>query len=587
MAKKNCTNIGGQAVLEGVMMRGPSSMATAVRDSEGKVQVESERFKPLAEKSKIYKVPIIRGVISFVSSMIMGVKIITRATEVYGDLGDEPASRFETWLAKKLKLDIMQIITFVGVLLGLAFAGVLFIFLPQLISEGIIKLFKLEAIHSILKNLIAGVVRIGIFVLYILLVSKMKDIKRLFMYHGAEHKVISCYEHNLPLTVKNAQTMTTIHDRCGTTFLFIVMIFSIIFFSFFQWDNFWIRILTRLLCLPLVAGISYELLKLFAKYDNWFVKICKAPGLWMQKLTTKQPEDAMVEVAITAFNTVMELEQDKGKITTKFVVSMTITKAKEELKKILKDENEIDIILMSILKLNTKTELATQKIDSEQLETVKNIAKDRADGKPLQHLLGEQNFYGIDINVNENVLIPRFDTEILAEQVILQAKMLDNPAILDLCVGSGAIAVAVKSNCRCEMFAADISVDALKTAMSNARKNGVAITFIESDMFESVAEKFDIIVSNPPYIPTANIEKLDSEVKDFEPTIALDGGVDGLDFYRIISACYQEYLNDKGVLMLEVGIGQAAEVAKLFEGKEIKIIKDYNNPPIERVLIIK
>ena len=283
MRKKNSCNIGGQAVLEGVMMRGEGSMATAVRSSDGEILLESSRFTPLKQKSKLYGVPIIRGIVSFAKSMVDGIKLINRSAEVFGAEEGEPG-KFEKWLARKFKVDIMNVVLVIGVVLGLLLSIGLFVILPQLAATGIFALAKLDSSGfgmSVVYNLIAGFIRMAIFILYLVLVSLMKDVNRLFRYHGAEHKTISCYEKGLPLTVENARTMTTVHDRCGTTFMFIVMAFSILFFSVFPVEllagggkvvNFILRVLSRIIMIPVVAGISYEFLKLFARYDKAFTK---------------------------------------------------------------------------------------------------------------------------------------------------------------------------------------------------------------------------------------------------------------------------------------------------------------------------
>ena len=223
--KKFRSAIGGQAVLEGVMMRGESSMATAVRDETGEIQVESSRFTPLKQKSRWKRLPFIRGVINFVASMVMGVQIIMRSGEVFG--GEEEPSKFEEWCSKKFKVNVMSVMMWFAVLLGLALAIGLFFVIPHFSIEGI-RLLVEKVAHTTMPafcyNLIEGVIRILIFVVYILLTSLMKEIKRVYQYHGAEHKTISCYEHGLELTVENVQKQSTIHDRCGTTFMFLVMI---------------------------------------------------------------------------------------------------------------------------------------------------------------------------------------------------------------------------------------------------------------------------------------------------------------------------------------------------------------------------
>ncbi len=596
MAKKNCTNIGGQAVLEGVMMRGTSVTATAVRDQSGKIQVESVRTKPNSEKPYIYRMPIVRGIVSLVSSLSFGTKTLMRASEVYGDMAEEEPTKFEKWLAKTFKLDIMDVVTWVGVLLGLCLSVFLFVFLPNLVTDGIYSLINLGGISSItlqtiIKNLTSGAIRIGICVIYIWLTSLMKDIKRVYGYHGAEHKGISCYEQGLPLTVENAQKMTTVHDRCGTTFMFIVMIFSIIFFSFFGWQDLWLRIIIRLAGIPLVAGISYELLKLFAKYDNWFVRMCKAPGLWLQKLTTRQPDDSMVEVSIMAFQTVLSMEEDKTIACTKFDVATTIDKAIVELQAIDKNADytaEIQEILMVKMGYKNRTELAESKarIMSSQVEEAKAQLKSYIAGKPLQYAVGSTNFYGYDIKVDERVLIPRPDSEHMVSAVKNALQGKQEAKVLELCVGSGAVSIAISKECNCKVDACDISVEAIALATQNVKESGADVTVIASDMFTNITDKYDVIVSNPPYIPTADIAKLDSSVKDYEPMLALDGGEDGLNFYRTIANQYKNFLKEDGVLVLEVGIGQMEEVSAMFSGNK-EIIKDYNNPPIDRVLVVK
>ncbi len=598
--KKSC-NIGGQAVLEGVMMRGTSSMATAVRDSKNNIVIESSRFLSNKEKPAIYRMPIARGIISFFNSMVMGIKIINRSSEVFGDLSEEAPSRFEKWLAKTFKVDIMSVVIAIGALLGILFSVALFVFIPQLITTGIFRLAKLSMQGfgmSVVYNLIAGVIRMSIFIGYIVLVSKVKDIKRLFSYHGAEHKTISCYENGMELNVENVQKMTTIHDRCGTTFMFIVMTFSILFFALFPVEllsnagtvvNFFVRVLSRIIMIPLVAGISYEILKLLSKFDNKFVRIIKKPGLLLQKLTTKEPDDGMVEVAIAAFNEVLLLEGDKGYPTKTFVTYKTIEKIVKDIETLEISKNEAELILCNVLKANTKTELYDgRRINSTDYDRAIVFAKRRAKGAPLQYILGETCFYGYDFIVNTNVLIPRFDTEVIVEKTIKIGKTMQNPRILDLCTGSGAIAIALKKNIESDIVATDISPDAITVAKQNAERLEVEIDFRLGNLFKAVkGEKFDIIVSNPPYIQSMAIKDLDKEVADFEPIIALDGGADGLDYYRDITANANKYLNDGGYLVLEVGINQAEIVADMLSGYEIEFVEDYNTTPIKRGVVAK
>lgn len=332
--RKKSVGIGGQAVIEGVMMRGKRSMATAVRDENGNIVVESQYIKPVEEKNFLFRTPFLRGVFNFFGTMVSGVRTLMRSGEVFD--GEQEPSKAEKWFAKTFKVDVFSVVMAISVIIGVALSVGLFFFLPQLITTGIIKLFKINAQANagvqIGMNLLEGFIRMLIFVAYIALTSMMKDIKRVYMYHGAEHKTISCYEHDLELTVENAQKMTTVHDRCGTTFMFITMVVSVLIFSLTGWSGqLWVRFLIRLALIPVVAGVSYEVLKFLAKFDNPLVRAMKAPGLLLQKLTTRQPDDGMVEVAIVAFKTVLAMDEDPNLPETKFDTKMLKRKVEEQL----------------------------------------------------------------------------------------------------------------------------------------------------------------------------------------------------------------------------------------------------------------
>ncbi len=588
--KKFRSAIGGQAVLEGVMMRGESSMATAVRDETGEIQVESSRFTPLKQKSRWKRLPFIRGVINFVASMVMGVQIIMRSGEVFG--GEEEPSKFEEWCSKKFKVNVMSVMMWFAVLLGLALAIGLFFVIPHFSIEGI-RLLVEKVAHTTMPafcyNLIEGVIRILIFVVYILLTSLMKEIKRVYQYHGAEHKTISCYEHGLELTVENVQKQSTIHDRCGTTFMFLVMIVSVALFSVVgivpnnivtsKVGAMFIKLLIKLALLPVVAGISYEILKFLAKFDNLFVRIIKAPGLLLQKITTSQPDDSMVEVAITAFKTVQLLDSNKDAPTSKFNTKILIDKALEQLNNALKiDTNgnaDRDWIMAEVLNI-PRSEVANLKfVWSNDFEKMLALAKERSTGKPLQQVFGYTDFYGMKINVNSDVLCPRPETEYLVEEVSRLIKQDNLQAVLDLCTGSGAIALVVKrDNPNVAVTASDISEKALMVAKQNAEQNNLHVDFVVSNLFDNINGEFDLIVSNPPYIKTDVIGTLDPEVRFFEPTIALDGGMDGLDFYRKIVENAKNHLKIGGILAFEIGFDQKESVTEILTNCKTAVFED-------------
>ena len=585
------TSIGGQAVMEGVMMRGRSSMATAVRDADGIIRIESKRLTPPEKQKKISKLPIIRGCVNFVSSMATGMKTLMRSAEVYGE--GEP-SKAEKWMAQKLKIDLMSVVTTISLLLGVALAVGLFILLPIWLRSLIETLVGGGFAFTVVeRNFVEGGFKILVFVFYILLVSLLKDIRRTFMYHGAEHKTISCYEKGLDLTVENAKKCTRVHDRCGTTFMVFVIVISILVFAGVEavFVHYGIavekifRVLLKIAILPLVAGLSYELLKGLAKVKSKIFLPLKAPGLLLQRLTTKEPTDDMLEVAITAFKKVLEMDADSSVPEQQFIIPL---KAKDLTEKVYKTLSENGITekaeaewIVSLTAGIKRDEVYSDcLISAKFVDIIDARVSERITGRPLWYVIGDTEFYGYTIKVDERVLIPRPETEELVAQVLKVAK--SGMKVLDLCTGSGAIAIALKKeNPDLTVIASDISTDALALAESNAKLNGVDIEFICSDLLESVDDKVDIIVSNPPYIRTEDISSLQKEVKDFEPILALDGGETGLDFYKKIALNYNKIL-DSGYIFLEVGIDQAQLVSQLFDGKETAIIKDLSN--IERIV---
>ena len=596
------TYIGGQAVLEGVMMRGKTAYATAVRDPEGNIQIESRRLAPSRKRKIISKIPLVRGVVNFVSSLVIGSKILMRSAEVYGDT--EQPSKFEKWCEEKLHLNIMSAVSVIATVLGVALAIGLFVVLPMVFADLLVDSGNWLKKYSIGYNLIQGGLRLIIFILYIFAISLMKDIRRVFMYHGAEHKTITCFEKGLPLTAENAKSCSRIHDRCGTTFLFLVMAISIVVFSVVNWllnkygiydiSNRVLEFLAqfgiKILLLPLVAGLSYEVLKLLAKSDSKILLPIKAPGFALQKLTTREPTDDMLEVAIAAFNRVYDMDENPSLAETDFTVSKTVKKYTEELRQLFVSEGIDESDAEWLVSMKTEV-LRSELADSDKMllpskvREMDEIAGQRLQGKPLWYILGSTEFYGCEINVDERVLIPRPETELLAEAVVKTVE--EGNKILDLCTGSGCIAISVAKNTPKEkkitVTAADISADALALAAENADKNDVSVKFVESDLFSAIKGKFDIIVCNPPYVKHSDMKTLQKEVRDFEPSLALDGGEDGLDFYRRLAKDAPRRLNRGGTLLLECGQGQAQEIVKLLSKFEYTMImRDYND--VERFI---
>lgn len=595
------TSIGGQAVLEGVMMRSSNCIATAVRDADGIIRLETKKVKSAKKRSLIFRLPIFRGAYSLFQSLFSGTAVLMRSSEIYGE--GEP-SKTEKWLAEKLKLDVMSVVGAVSLIIALFLSVALFMFLPQTIRILFQNLFNSGKEFSVWGiNLIEGGLKVAIFLTYILLVSLVKDVRRTFMYHGAEHKTITCYEKGLELTVENAKKCSRVHDRCGTTFIVFVMAISIIVFALFEsfvgielkkvidsrvlYNT--IRIVCKILLLPLVAGLSYELLKGLSKTNFFLVYPLKVPGLLLQRITTKEPTEDMLEVAITSFKAAKEMEDNPDTPEKRFVFKKMLSKVMVETVETLKKhgieeraEAEWIISLTTGIKRDELNKDFMLSID--KVERIEDLVSQRIKGRPLWYCIGDTNFYGYTIKVDERVLIPRPETEILCEQAI--KCVFDGAEVLDLCTGSGAIAITVNKETGAKVVAVDISSDAILLAQENAKENQAQVEFIQSDMFSNLTDrKFDLIISNPPYIRSSDILNLQDEVKNYEPILALDGGEDGLDFYRIIVNNVLNYLNKNGIVLLECGYDQAKDVAELFNGFDVEIIKDYSG--IERIVKAK
>ena len=306
--------VGGQAVLEGVMMKSGERVCIAVRKPDGSIEKQTDSFVSVRKKHKFLNIPILRGAINFIEMMKLSFSTLSKSGEMLGT--EEEETRFEKWIRKKFGKSIMVVIMPISIILALVLSVGLFFLLPTYATKGIEYLIG-SPLDGWLKSIIEGVMKIIIFICYLLLVSLMPDIKRTFMYHGSEHKSIFCYEHGLPLTVENVRMQRRFHPRCGTSFMFVMILIGVLIGILIPWD--WanvdskilsslIRTGIKLLLLPLTCGIGYEFLMYAGKHDNALVKIFSAPGLWMQRITTKEPDDSMIEVAIAALKGAMPEE---------------------------------------------------------------------------------------------------------------------------------------------------------------------------------------------------------------------------------------------------------------------------------------
>ena len=690
--KEACpTSIGGQAIMEGVMMQGPDRVAIAMRMPSGELYLRTKK-KPL--DTKVMKIPFVRGIVAFARSLVNGMGTLMESADILEEYAPEYAEepgKVEAWVNKKFGPKAAWNILMT---LALLFAVVISIAAFIIFPTWVVNFLKKWISDPVALNLIEGLLRIALFIAYVAAIRGMEDIKTLFRYHGAEHKTIHCFENGLVLDPENAKKFPTLHPRCGTSFLVFVLLVSLLLFSFLGWPNLVWRIASRILLIPVIAGISYELLRLAGRSNGRLVRILSWPGLMLQKLTTAEPTREQLEVAILSLKAVTvdpgvpeissfvdkdgnivrsaaeekevsremdewaaeveanseanvkaaeeaeEIENREREVEARTVYTdLGEGATEEEINEAIRfleelDNNEYTIVKpeendgRSIVRAiadieaqaakartlarrytrdvktyenalawgqaalgmlpNGKNEAriiltyATGLSATEQITRAKELMKNedfqeyekriyaRIEGVPLQYIVGMQEFMGLPFRVNPSVLIPRLDTEILVEQVLdlIARKGLRRPEILDLCTGSGAIGISIAAKIPDAIVTmTDVSEEALKTAMGNASLNEVSrrCIFALGNMFDAIPEDkvYDIIVCNPPYIESDVIDTLSVEVKDHEPRIALDGGRDGLEFYRVIANEASMHLRSGGTLALEIGSDQAVEVKRL------------------------
>ena len=580
---KKC-DVGGQAIIEGVMMRGSKGLATAIRTPSGKIEVNVKKTKPITKKYKFLNIPIIRGAVVLIDSLIVGIKTLNYSASFFEE--DEEESKFDIWLKEKLgdKGANDLLVTFTMMISLLVAAG-LFLGIPTAIAS----LFKNTGISSVALNLIEAIIRIAILITYMFLISKLDDIYRVFQYHGAEHKTIFCYEADEKLTVENVRKFGRLHPRCGTNFLFLTMLVSVILFSLTGWGGFWQRLILRIVVMPIVAGITYEIIKWLGRTESKLGKIIAYPGLKLQELTTKEPDDAQLEVAIESLKAAEGIEYKKK-----------IGELLIDGNKILKEANIDTYILDTQLLLGKvlgkdKLHLITNK--EEEVSKFKerefySLIEKRKNKMPISYILKTTEFMGLDLHVEEGVLIPRGDTEILVEETL---KFMDEDKeyeVCDLCCGSGAIGISIahfRENTKVDLIDYyDVPEKVTKRNIVKQKLSNRA-KFIKSDLLNEVInqqKKYDILVSNPPYIKEEVIDTLMEDVKDYEPHTALSGGNDGLDFYRRIVDDSDKILKENGILAFEIGHDQGEEVSNLMieKGyKNVRVVKDLAG--LDRVVI--
>ncbi|HCW54302.1 MAG TPA: peptide chain release factor N(5)-glutamine methyltransferase [Clostridium sp.] len=578
-------DVGGQAVIEGVMMRGSKSLATAVRTPKGNIEVDYKDNKPIAKRNIIFNIPFLRGFFVLIDSMKVGMESLNYSASLLDD-EDGEQSEFEKWLEKKLGKKAEDVVIGITMIISFLFSIGIFIAIPT----GIASLFKRYGASDFMLNLTEALIRILILLIYMYFISKIKDIYRLFQYHGAEHKTIFCYEAMEELTVENVRKQPRLHPRCGTNFIFLIMFVSIVIFSFTGWGGIVERLTLRIVLIPVVTGISYELIKWLGKTDNILSRIVAYPGLKLQLITTKEPDDSQIEVAIASLKAAEGIED----------MDKTIEELLNSGASVLK-ENKIDTarldaeLLLGYIIGKKRIYLITHKeehINKEDVDKYYELIEKRRKRMPVKYILKECEFMGIDFYVEEGVLIPRGDTEILVDEVLKHINKDDKKEVCDLCCGSGAIGIALAS------LRENIHVDLIdyypipeKVTLINIEKHNLKdrAEFIKSDLLDQPIlqnKKYDILVSNPPYIEDSEIEKLMDDVQKYEPHTALKGGEDGLDFYKKIVEKSSMVLKKNGILAFEIGYNQGEAVKKLMEDNNytnVKVVKDLAS--LDRVVI--
>lgn len=577
--------MGGQAVIEGVMMRGSKSLATAVRTPKGNIEINYKDNRPITKKHPILNIPFLRGFFVLIESMKIGMESLNYSASFLDDEDEEP-TKFELWLEKKLGKRANDVIIGFTMIISFIFSIGLFVALPT----GIASIFKNMGASNLALNLIEAFIRISILIGYMYVISKMKDIYRLFQYHGAEHKTIFCYESMEELTVENVRKQPRLHPRCGTNFMFLIMFVSIVIFSCTGWGGIVERLLLRIILIPVVTGISYELIKWLGKSDGKLASIIAYPGLKLQLLTTKEPDDSQIEVAIASLKAAEGIE-DLNKTIEELINTGTKT---------LKDNGidtarlDTELLLGNVIE-KERLYLITHKeetIGKDQCDEFFELIEKRRKKMPVKYILNKCEFMGIDLHVEDGVLIPRDDTELLVDEVLKNISEDDEKQICDLCCGSGAIGISLAC------LRKNIKVDLLdyypipeKVTLINIEKHNLQgrVSFSKSDLLDvsiKASKKYDIIVSNPPYIEEEEIKKLMDDVQKYEPHTALSGGIDGLDFYRKIVNQSIEVLNENGILAFEIGYNQGKAVKSLMEEnnfKDVRVIKDFAS--LDRIVI--
>ena len=563
--------IGGQALIDGIIMMGKKCTAIVRRKSSGRINVETKSERTSDSQTGIYKVFLVRGMANFFRTfkqMIINLEFYDKNNSS----DDQSSSKF---FSKNKSFTII---------LGVLFFAFLFFVLPEFLVSVIPKITG-----KFLISLFKFVFRIIVILIYIGIISINKDFQKILRYHGAEHKVINCYERKDKLTIENVKNSSRLHKRCGTNLIFYVVLFYFIAFSFLPRFDSLTNVLIELVLFLIGIGFANEMIEYMARSDGFFSSVLFNLSKGIQVLTTREPEDDEIEVAIVSLK-VCEGLKVKNTIKELFLMGRGI----------LRDAGIESYALDSRLILEycigvTPTEVFTSEVEvsKEDEENYLKLIGQRKNGKPIAYMIGKKEFYGNDFTIKEGVLIPRADTEVLVENALKILNQNQNyTSICDLCCGSGAVGISIqKNNLNVNCTYVDKYEIPLKVTEENIYvhdlKNRSYI--VKSDLLEFFIEndlELDGIISNPPYIKSGEIKNLMKDVKDFEPCEALDGGEDGLDYYRNICTQARKVLIENGFLAFEIPYNKAFDIMYIMTNNNfvnIDIYKDINDN--DRVIV--
>ena len=563
-------NIAGFSVSQGVCFLYNSFLAVGVDTKQG-IKV---KLKKINNDARLRKFPFIRALI-FV--------IIAMKNAIYGyfiskSFNNNEKLTFYSYLIKAMKL----LIYLISVVLG-GFVGFLFIVeLPNVMTREIFRFFGLIMVKAIYFNLLNSLITSVMLIFIVYIISRIG--KRYFIFQNAVNKVMTTYRKQKSLDVDVVKKEKSQYFFNPLAIIFLTIIICIFVLPLFYEKNFLLNLIYKLVLFAIILSAVYEIFLFLNQYDNKFVKIITAPSFWVQKLLPSETDEESIMCAIVTLKEVLMMNE-KDELGIEHNLLFEWQKIREEfLANNISDESDVDWIFCEVLKCN-RAELKTIKqISQSDLQRVKDYAKERISGQPLQRIFGHANFYGFEFELNDDTLIPRFDTEILVETALKEIKKSAKKLkVLDLCTGSGCIAITLAKLTDCEVTAVDINANALNMARINADTLNAKVLFLQSNLFESIShQKYDLIISNPPYIRSEEVETLD--VADFDPHLALDGGKDGLYFYRKIIEQAPNMLNKGGKIYFEIGKGQFEDVKNLLTNDfdNIRMRLDYQE--IERVV---